>query len=187
MHFICPICKQELMVTHRTLSCKQGHSFDIAKSGYYPLYLSQKKEHGDNAQLVQARIHFLEQDHYLFLKEEIIDCFKQYPITSCMDLGCGEGYYTRALPCNEVVGFDLSKKAIDYAQKKDKKHQYVVSSIFSLPLKEHSIDAALTIFAPLAKEEILRILKPNGYLIFVSPAEDHLIELKEYLYEKAYR
>lgn len=44
-----------------------------------------------------------------------------------LDVGCGEGFITRALPGAQVVGIDLSKKAIERAQAKttDKRISYV--------------------------------------------------------------
>jgi len=53
-------------------------------------------------------------------------------------------------------------------------------------LQDSSADVILTIFAPVAKEEIIRILKDDGIFILVRPDRDHLFELKEKIYEHPY-
>ena len=45
----------------------------------------------------------------------------------------------------------------------------------------------LTCFAPVAAEEIERILKPGGIFVLVTPGPDHLIEFKQVLYDTPYR
>ena len=44
----------------------------------------------------------------------------------------------------------------------------------------------MTCFAPIASDEIQRLLKQNGCFIVVTPDKNHLIELKELLYKEAY-
>jgi len=61
-----------------------------------------------------------------------------------------------------------------------------VASIFHLPLPDSSVDTAVTCFAPAALQEIHRILKDNGSFLFVTPGKDHLMELKELLYDVPY-
>lgn len=103
-----------------------------------------------------------------------------------VDLGCGEGYYTSSFPFEEKYGFDLSKHALKYASKHDATTQYCVSSIFHLPLPDECADVIVTCFAPIASDEIQRLLKQNGCFIVVTPDKNHLIELKELLYKEAY-
>ena len=43
-----------------------------------------------------------------------------------------------------------------------------------------------TLFAPWCGEEFLRVLKPNGTLIMVIPAERHLWQLKAAVYDDPY-
>ena len=46
-------------------------------------------------------------------------------------------------------------------------------------------DAVICIFAPTAVEEFARVLRsPDGLLIIAHPGEDHLMELKQVLYEQ---
>ena len=162
------------------------HTFDYAKQGYLNLLLKQSKDHGDNVDMVKARTDFLNTDSYQFLKNRIAEIFLENKTNVLADLGCGEGYYTKDIQVVEKYGFDLSKDALKHASKTDSSTQYVVASIFHLPLESDSCDGALTCFAPAATEELERILKKDGIFVFVTPGPKHLFEMKEVLYEKPY-
>lgn len=182
MKIICPNCQHELIKNERTYHCCNNHCFDLASSGYLNLLIKNKKNNGDNKLMVDARKNFLIKDYYLNLKLALIELIKQYNPHSMLDLACGEGYYTKDFPVSNLIGIDLSKDAINYAAKKDKEHQYIISSIFSLPIATESIDLITTVFAPYADEEIYRVLNNNGIFIMVSPGKKHLWELKEKIY-----
>lgn len=187
MNLICPICKHKLTKKDNSFYCVNKHSFDLAKTGYINLYLSNKnKVHGDSKEMIQARTSFLKKDYYLTLKRKIIDEIMKINPTTLVDLACGEGYYTADFPCENKIGIDLSKDAIQYASKHDKTTQYCVSSIFDCPIESESADCIITIFAPIACDEIKRILKNDGYFIGVFPAENHLVELKSKIYDSVY-
>ena len=184
MKLICPVCKRPLTKEGRSYCCEMRHSFDLAKSGYLNLHLSNKADHGDNKQMVKARTTFLDSNAYLFLAERLKDMLKE--CNHVVDMACGEGYYTSLLTNDDVLGIDLSKDALVHAAKHDKRSMYVLSSIFSLPLEDGCADGVLTCFAPFAKEEVERILKERGIFVFVTPGPKHLFEMKEVLYDTPY-
>lgn len=184
MKLICPICKTKFNRIARELVCENNHHFDFAKQGYINLYRSNKPLHGDNNEMVKARTAFLEKGVYAFLKEHLVNLNTKFHPEVFVDLGCGEGYYTDGFIAQEKYGFDLSKDALKHASKNDKSTQYVVSSIFHLPIEDESCDVAVTCFAPAATEELQRILKPGGKFIFVTPGPKHLFEMKAVLYDK---
>ena len=65
-----PLCREE-----RRLVCPAGHSFDVARSGYVNLLLSQqtgRKHHGDDKRMVKARSAFLERGYYDPMRQELI-------------------------------------------------------------------------------------------------------------------
>ena len=66
---------------------------------------------------------------------------------------------------------------------KYKDNFYFVSSVFNLPVATEGIDLILSIFSPLQPEEFKRILTKDGYVIVVSPGENHLKELAELIYD----
>lgn len=187
MKLNCPKCNQPLIKVEKTCKCSNKHSYDFAKEGYINLLLNESGVHGDDAQMVKARTSFLSTDSYLFLRNYLCDLVLKENSQVLLDLGCGEGYYTSAFHAKEKYGFDLSKSALKYAAKHDKSTQYVVSSIFHVPMNDEVADTIVTCFAPIASNEIERLLKENGCFIVVTPDGNHLIELKELLYQEAYK
>lgn len=186
MDIICPICKNKLIKDEKRYYCENKHSFDIASEGYINLYLKKSIDSGDSVESMTARHKFLSLDYYSFLKDEINKIIKDLKVTSLLDLACGEGYYTKDLCTLEKIGIDLSKKGLKLASKRDKSTTYILSSIFHCPIKDESVDMILTCFAPIAKEEIRRILEDDGYFLLINPHRDHLIELKEAIYDNPY-
>ncbi len=204
--YVCPICGEEFIFNgenNRTLSCKKGHCFDLAKTGYANLLLQNKKNSklpGDNKLMVDARKNFLDGGFYKPLCDEISKILSDNKIInsknpSIFDAGCGEGYYTvnlaKKLSNGTFYGADISKTAVLFADKRANLNsvsntKFFVGSIFRLPISDGTFDASLNIFAPFCREETLRILKKTGRFIMVIPAENHLFSLKEKIYDNPY-
>ncbi|MBR0418793.1 MAG: methyltransferase domain-containing protein [Erysipelotrichaceae bacterium] len=184
MNILCPVCKKILNGSDKIYSCKNRHSFDIAKEGYLNLNLKNSQNTGDNTEMIRARKAFLEKGYYDFLRQEINKYINEND--GLVDLACGEGYYTSFFKAKDKIGIDLSKTGLRIASKADKTTTYLLCSIFHDPLQDKSADVILTIFAPIAKEEIVRILKDDGIFILVKPDKGHLYELKEKIYEHPY-
>ncbi len=187
MKYKCPICSEELVIKDKTMVCANNHSFDRAKSGYFNLFITNSTNHGDNDLMARARRDFLNKGYYQPLKQAIINTISDHNPQNLVDLACGEGYYTKDFPINDKCGIDLSKKAITIAAKQDKATQYIIASIFKAPLYDHTIDCITTIFAPVAIDEINRLLRPGGIFILINPGIDHLYELKQAVYEDPYK
>lgn len=182
----CPICNQILNKEINTYKCINKHSFDIGKNNYLNLNTNMRKDTGDSDLLVNARNEFLNTNNYKPLLDKLVAIINKYNPNTIIDLACGTGYYTNSLSNNaKIYGFDLAKKAIIKACRSRKDNtNYLVSSIFDLPLFDHTIDLALLIFAPLPLDEIKRVLKINGIFIEVIPNINHLVEIKEIIYPK---
>lgn len=188
--YICPICSSELQLTEKTFRCENNHCFDYAKEGYVHLLPVQNKKSlnpGDDKNMVMARRAFLENDFYHFLRERVIQQIDNTEDLRIVDLGCGEGYYTNELkiqrPQAQVYGTDISKAAVKYAAKRNKEVHYSVATNALLPFADNSIDVILNIFAPISPKECLRIIKQEGRLVTVTPGQDHLFELKQFIYD----
>ncbi len=198
--FICPNCSCALEKKGNSFFCENRHCFDIAKQGYINLLQSNQsssKHHGDDRLMVKARRDFLEKGFYSELKDRLCD-----DITHCaekpsvlIDAGCGEGYYTRAVAeslkrknaLSAAGGIDISKDAVSAAAKAGGNIQYAVASVYDMPVKSETADIVLNIFAPGAFDEFYRILTPGGLLVVVYPLENHLIELKQAVYDEVYK
>ena len=184
MDILCPVCHQKLIRAENCYRCENRHSFDIAKEGYLNLNLKNSQNSGDNPAMIKARRSFLEKGYYSFLRDAVDGLLSEND--QLVDLACGEGYYTAEFRCNDKIGIDLSKSGLKIASKADKSSMYLLSSIFKVPLPDRCADKVLTIFAPIAGQEICRILKDDGSFILVRPDERHLYELKQIIYEKPY-
>lgn len=184
---ICPKCKDTLVKKDKTFVCEHRHCYDIAKQGYVNLVLGNQKMSGDSSEMVQARTLFLNQGYYRCL-QKLVEIVQEVHPSLCVDLGCGEGYYTREIAkvSEKCVGLDVSKEALKHASRNDSSTQYVLASIFHVPLADQSSDCIVNVFAPVPLEEIKRLLKNKGIYIKVGPACKHLLGLKEVLYENVY-
>lgn len=190
----CPIDGQALQQQVNTWRCPQGHSFDAASQGYINLLPVQKKrtlDPGDSKEMVAARRRFLEAGMYAPIAQQLADCIAALglpPSASCLDAGCGEGYYLRycqaELSSNQVswVGLDISKWAVLAAAKKSRDMRWLVGSNANLPLQSGSLDLILCMFGFPVYEEFARTLKPEGALLMVEAGAGHLRELRELIY-----
>ncbi len=196
MHmFTCPICKEPFAEAGNSLICPNRHCFDRSKRGYVNFLRPSKSgsvRHGDDKQMVESRKNFLNAGFYKPLCDALTETVKTYSLTSpvVLDAGCGEGYYTEAvkeaLATPNVYGIDVSKDAIHAASLRDKTFRLSIASIFDLPVPQGSIDILINLFAPYDGAEFSRVLKQNGMLVRVFPAERHLWELKTAVYDTPY-
>lgn len=192
----CPLDGSPLQKNGNSWQCSAGHSFDIARQGYIHLLPVQKKrsrDPGDNKKMVAARRHFLGSGFYQPVAEALIqavfpDGFNESAI-SCLDAGCGDGYYLRYLADNApeatslaLMGLDISKWAVLSAAKKDKEPTWIVGSNANLPILPGTLDRILCLFGFPVYPEFARVLKTGGELVQVDAGPDHLKELREIIY-----
>ncbi|WOE31062.1 MULTISPECIES: putative RNA methyltransferase [unclassified Acinetobacter] len=186
---ICPVCHESLQLNDKTWRCENHHSYDVAKQGYVNLHVVQHKHSknpGDTVTSVQARRAFLAAGHYQLLQQAVVDKIAQLRIENLLDIGCGEGYYTSAMQQQvlQCVGVDIAKNAIQVAAKVNPQVTWVVGTGATLPVLNQCIDLCSSLFSPIPKSEILRVLKPKGYLLVVTPASEHLYAMREALFEE---
>jgi 23S rRNA (guanine745-N1)-methyltransferase len=188
----CPICQQTLIFADNNYRCHNNHSFDQAKEGYVnllPVQHKNSKDPGDNKTMVNARRSFLDLGFYQPLVEEITKLQIKYSSTQAiiLDAGCGEGFYTHQhkLIENQVYGVDISKTAVKIAAKRYKGCSFSVGTLSHLPFEDKFFDWVYSIYAPILENEFSRVLKDQGYLLTVTPAKNHLFELKSLIYRQA--
>ena len=192
---VCPVCCDDLSLDGKTYKCGNNHSFDVSKHSVVNLSLnnkSSKKRHGDDKLMVIARKDFLNCGFYEPIQVAVCALAKKHcpQNATVLDAGCGEGYYTKAvadtLSAKSVIGVDLSKEALRWFKKRLENSVAIVASIFKMPIKEQSVDLTLNMFAPTPADEFSRVLKKGGFLIRTFVLKNHLIELKQAIYDKAY-
>ena len=198
---ICPICGAELYSDGKSYRCKpteggKSHCFDISSSGYADLSYRNGGS-GDSKDAVNDRTAFLNKQYYLPLANEISRLCEKYLNSKFLlvDAGCGEGYYSDQIASAFgeafVFGADLSKHAVHRASVRRNMRggnncSYAVASVFELPMRSDIADGMLSMFAPIAQDECLRVLKDNGILIIGAAGDRHLYDLKEAIYDEVH-
>lgn len=186
---MCPVCREALVLEAKTWRCKSNHSYDVAKQGYVNLHVVQHKHSknpGDTPESVQARRSFLSEGFYQPLQAAVVTKIRDLRIENLLDIGCGEGYYTNAMQAEalQVVGVDIAKNAVQVAAKLNQNVTWVVGTGAVLPAMDHSIDLCTSLFSPIPEQEILRVLKPEAYLMVVTPGPEHLYAMREALFDE---
>ncbi len=131
----CPLCRTHLQRVEGSLRCENGHSFDLARSGYVNLLPPGKEKNartGDERRMVKARVDFLSRGYYNPISETLAELLAEEAggtTRVLCDMGCGEGYHTcrtseklAQLSGDPVraVGFDASKYAAEWGSKRAK-------------------------------------------------------------------
>jgi 23S rRNA (guanine745-N1)-methyltransferase len=206
----CPLDGAPLQRSGGSWHCADGHCFDIAAQGYVNLLPVQNKrslDPGDSKEMVAARRRFLEAGHYQLIADAVAQAVLQAApagrTLTCLDAGCGEGYYLRQLATAAaaearplaLAGLDISKWAVQAAAKRDLHDArsqagaaaapgttWVVGSNAGLPVLPATLDRVLCMFGFPVYPEFARVLRPGGELLQVDAGPDHLRELREVIY-----
>ena len=186
---MCPVCRNALVLAERTWRCASNHSYDVAKQGYVNLHVVQHKHSknpGDTPESVQARRAFLSAGFYEPLQQAVVKLIRDLRIGNLIDIGCGEGYYTDAMQAEvlQCVGVDIAKNAVQVAAKLNKEVTWVVGTGAILPVLDQSVGLCSSLFSPIPEQEILRVLKQDGYLLVVTPATEHLYAMRNALFDE---
>jgi 23S rRNA (guanine745-N1)-methyltransferase len=194
----CPVCRPPLTRAGRTLRCPRGHSFDLAKQGYADLTAGRMPHVGDTAEMVTARHDFLAAGHYDFIADALSrqtdgrqtdgrqtdgrQTDGRQTDGLIVDAGVGTGHYLArvldAAPAAAGLGLDVSKPALRRAARAHPRAAAVRADLWRpLPLAADSAAVILNVFAPRNGPEFHRVLRPDGVLLVVTPAAEHLQEL----------
>lgn len=192
----CPLDGKPLQREGGSWRCADGHVFDIASQGYthlLPVQNKRSRDPGDSKEMVAARRRFLTAGYYApiaaAVNRAVLDNLPAGTTSSCLDAGCGEGYYLRqlaaALPPEQhlsLLGLDISKWAVQAAARAEKQGGWVVGTNARLPVLAQTLDCVLCLFGFPVYPEFARVLKHGGVLVQVDAGPDHLRELREIIY-----
>ncbi|ATZ03889.1 putative RNA methyltransferase [Streptococcus suis] len=181
--FACPHCGQSLGLDLNSLRCPNRHTFDIAKQGYVNLAPQVKQSANYHKSSFENRQTFLEAGYYDHLYEALEGKIAELGLRSVLDIGCGEGFYSRKLAEKmnlDILAFDISKDSILLAAKSDrtKSVKWFVGDLTKLPIQDRTIDGILDIFSPANYQEFARVLKTGGAILKLVPSPNHLKELR---------
>jgi len=192
----CPLDGAPLHSNGSAWRCAAGHGFDIASQGYtnlLPVQQKRSRDPGDSKEMVAARRRFLNAGHYQAIaaavSRAVLEDLPDAAMASCLDAGCGEGYYLRELAASlrgnrtlSLLGLDISKWAVLSAARQDRRLNWVVGSNANLPVLPGTLDRVLCLFGFPVHAEFARVLKPDGQLLQVDAGPYHLRELREIIY-----
>jgi 23S rRNA (guanine745-N1)-methyltransferase len=198
----CPVCHGVLTVAAAVATCEAGHSFDRARSGYLNLLLPNQRsspEPGDSPDMLRSRRAILQAGIYDPMSDAVNAAVQQAigdrGEAKIADLGCGEGFFLdrvkRAmapgpegpgLRTDEFYGVDISRAGVKMATTYDRSIMWIVASLHESPFLPASLDVALSMFAPIAADDVKRVLRPDGFLITATPGPDHLDALRAIIY-----
>lgn len=206
--FACPVCASEMQVVEREtqeLVCTNNHAFDFSRQGYVNLLLSHQKHSQDpgyDIETLRARKAMLETGFFAPLVTQLVTYLQyirdQQPesdaLLNVLDMGTGEGFvFARAMQEFTVasgipvraVGTDISKPAMQLACQLDAPVAWCVVNLMKhLPFADGAFNVLMNILAPANAEEYQRVLVAGGYLLKVLPMEQHLVEIRQAIYER---
>jgi 23S rRNA (guanine745-N1)-methyltransferase len=188
----CPLCRASLTWTDARRvavrgSC--GHTFDVARQGYVSLLAGDADlRPADTPAMVQARGRVLDAGAFDAVREAVsravATMVPRSPRPVVVDVGAGPGGYLRdaltGRSCAVGIGLDLSRAAARRAARAHPRIGSVVADVWrGLPLLDHVADVLLNVFAPHNPREFARVLHRRGGLVVVTPAPDHLREIRD--------
>ena len=198
----CPHCGDPLEADQTAFRCRQGHSFDIARQGYVALLTPRSRtDSADSAEMVAAREALLGAGHYAPIASAVASAVAgavagaigaaQPAVTSVdgpvvAEIGAGTGYYLRTAldavgPSAVGLALDSSRYAARRAAVDVRTVSVVADAWAVLPLRDDSVSAVTSVFAPRNPAEIARVMAAGATFVAVTPQPTHLAELREQL------
>ena len=184
---LCPVrgCQLALAREEKRVVCPQGHSFDIARSGYLNLLQPQdrrSKNPGDTVAAVAARRRLHDRGVTEPLLCGIAESIAAGMEDVVLDAGCGDGFYLGSLASQigfDAHGIDISIPAVEAAAKRYPKCEWIVANADRfLPYADRSLSIVLSITGRMNADEFRRVLRDDGRLLVALAAPDDLIELR---------
>lgn len=117
-----------------------------------------------------------------------------------LDIGSNDGTFSKVIldksKAKKIVGIDVIKKTVDWANNhwgKTGKMRFMVADAHKLPFKANTFDAVFAlevlehVFDPTkVMSEIKRVLKKDGYAIFLVPSDNDLFKVIWFFWLKFY-
>lgn len=110
-------------------------------------------------------------------KARILSAIPQFDYENVLDIGCGNGFLTNSLPGKQIIGLEISEKAVQWANEHATPNaRYLCGSLFDLPdlnLPPMDLIVITGVLYPQYIAESIRLvyvlidqlLKPGGVLV----------------------
>ncbi|PWG00627.1 methyltransferase domain-containing protein [Levilactobacillus bambusae] len=184
--FRCPSCQAEVVtVANHTLTCVNGHTFDLSKKGTLYLFMKPAGTEYDGDMLA-ARRRMLQRGLFDGIVQAMVQAIPETAKT-LLDVGCGEGTPLAKLvnlspQLSSAIGFDISKPGIALASDYQERLFFCVADLANEPFATGQFDVVTDLFSPSAYQEFERVLTQSGTLIKVIPNANYLGELRRLLF-----
>ncbi|GGE72337.1 methyltransferase domain-containing protein [Nesterenkonia cremea] len=187
----CPHCSASLsLITEddrlHGLDCSSGHHFTAAKQGYVNLLVGRgSSSTPDTPEMIMARERVQQAGLFDLVTRKLTALRDEHApeASTLLDAGTGTGHYLHEMlsehPELRGIGLDLSSAGLKRAAKHERTLALAWDLWTPLPLKDHSVDVVLNVFAPRNPEEYARVLRTCGAVVVVTPRSGHLAELAE--------
>jgi 23S rRNA (guanine745-N1)-methyltransferase len=180
--FQCPICGKALKLVDNSLLCSNNHCFDISKKGFVDFVLNNKASKNYDRDSFENRHVILEHGMYDHIANKLVELIEKLHLDSILDVGCGEGYYSKKIAqagVKDVLAFDISKDSIQLAAKGvNTPVKWFVGDLAHLPIQDNTVRGIIDVFSPANYAEFNRILD-DGYVLKVIPNQYHVQELRQ--------
>ncbi|AUJ29317.1 methyltransferase domain-containing protein [Liquorilactobacillus hordei] len=188
--FSCPVCGTRFIDTKAySVICEDGHNFDFSKKGTLYLLTHQIKSDYDDDRMWDSRARIQAAGFFEPIAERITSIIGVEENLRILDVGCGEGSTLSYIEekrkgmQDAMIGFDISKRAINLAAKKETDAFYCIADLAQLPFRSDVFDIIIDMFSPSSYNEFNRVLAKGGSLIKIIPNSDYLLELRHLLYD----
>jgi len=178
-------CHLPLRRDGRRMVCANGHSFDIARSGYINLLQPQdrrSRKPGDTDEAVAARRRLHDRGVTAPLGEALAEITAIAADDVVLDAGCGEGFYLGTLAGRsgaKARGVDISTQAIDLAARRYRAAEWIVANADRfVPYSDGSFSLVMSITGRMNAPEFRRVLCDEGRLLVAVAAPEDLMELR---------
>ncbi|HEV8148476.1 MAG TPA: methyltransferase domain-containing protein [Bryobacteraceae bacterium] len=178
-------CRLPLVREERRVFCANGHSFDVARSGYVNLLQPQERRSklpGDTAEAIAARRRLHDRGVTQPLFQAIVETLAVSREDVVLDAGCGDGFYLGSLAHQTgcaAHGVDISTLSVDSAARRFPECEWIVANADRfVPYADRAFSIVLSITARMNSAEFRRVMRDDGRLLVAIPAPDDLIELR---------
>jgi 23S rRNA (guanine745-N1)-methyltransferase len=175
------------VATLGALTCARGHNYDVARRGYVSL-LPPRKGHavGDDPDMVRARARVEEAGHLRPLTSVLAETALTTVGTEArlvLDTGAGTGRHLARCPRRAAARHwhRLGRLLLCFpsgGQGAPSAAAVRADAWREIPLRDRTVDLALSVYAPRNGLELARVLRRDATLIVVSAAPGHIQELR---------
>jgi 23S rRNA (guanine745-N1)-methyltransferase len=181
----CAHCSQPLeALDGLVLGCAHGHRFDINRRGFLNALDASRGIVGDSRAILEARARFLSLGLYEPIADAVAEALPSKRPLALLDSGAGTGYYLHRVlqhvrEPHDAMAADASAAAVSMSVALTGSSGLVADVWQPSPIRDERADVILCVFAPRNSSEFARVLRADGRLLVVTPAGDHLRELRD--------